>query len=64
MTQLTEVNEVMATYNMILETVEKSGIWGRFEVMEITTSGRQFVFTKDKFWEARLWIWLVRNKNV
>ena len=54
----------MATYNMILETVEKSGIWGRFEAMEITTLGRQFVFTKDEFWEARLWMWLVKNKNV
>lgn len=54
MTQLTEGNEVMATHNMILEAVEKSGIWGSFEVMEITTSGRQFVVAKDKFWEARL----------
>lgn len=44
----------MATHNMIIEAVEKSGIWGSFEVMEITTSGRQFVVTKDKLWEARL----------
>lgn len=54
----------MATHNMILEAVEKSGIWGSFEVMEITTSGRQFVVAKDKSFEKPDWIRLVRNKNV